>query len=48
MGTGEVVDIDRDTAAYVIKFDNIGTLRKINFKAKLEAESGISEAAARI
>jgi DNA helicase II / ATP-dependent DNA helicase PcrA len=36
MGCGEVVDIDRDKAAYVIKFDGIETLRKINFKAKLE------------
>jgi DNA helicase-2/ATP-dependent DNA helicase PcrA len=36
MGPGGVVDIDRDKAAYVIKFDNIETLRKINFKAKLE------------
>lgn len=38
MGAGEVVDIDRDKAAYVIKFDAIGTVRKINFKVKLEAE----------
>lgn len=38
MGAGAVVDIDRDKAAYVIKFDNLGTVRKINFKAKLEAE----------
>ena len=38
MGAGAVVDIDRDTAAYVIKFDDLGTVRKINFKAKLEAE----------
>jgi DNA helicase-2/ATP-dependent DNA helicase PcrA len=36
MGAGEVVDIDSDKAAYVIKFDSLGTLRKINFKAKLE------------
>ena len=36
MGDGEVVDIDSDNAAYVIKFDDIGTLRKISFKAKLE------------
>lgn len=40
MGAGEVVDIDRDKAAYVIKFDGLGTLRKISFKAKLEAEAG--------
>lgn len=38
MGAGAVVDIDRDKAAYVIKFDDLGTVRKINFKAKLEAE----------
>ncbi len=38
MGPGEVVDIDRDKAAYMIKFDNIETLRKINFKVKLEKD----------
>ncbi len=38
MGAGEVVAIDRDQAAYLIKFDNLGTLRKISFKAKLEAQ----------
>lgn len=43
MGTGEVVDIDSAKAAYVIKFDGIGTLRKINFKAKLEAEDAFNE-----
>jgi hypothetical protein len=36
MGPGKVVDIERDKVAYVIKFDNIETLRKISFKAKLE------------
>jgi DNA helicase-2/ATP-dependent DNA helicase PcrA len=40
MGPGEVVAIDHDQAAYMIKFDNLGTLRKINLKAKLEAEDG--------
>jgi DNA helicase-2/ATP-dependent DNA helicase PcrA len=40
MGAGEVVDIDRDLAAYLIKFDNLGTPRKISFKAKLEPEHG--------
>lgn len=40
MGAGKVVDIDHDNAAYVIEFDDIGTLRKINFKAKLESEAG--------
>jgi DNA helicase-2/ATP-dependent DNA helicase PcrA len=38
MGTGEVVDIDRDQAAYLIKFDDLQTQRKISFKAKLVAE----------
>ena len=38
MGTGEVVDIDRDKSAYMIKFDEIPTPRKISFKANLEAE----------
>lgn len=36
MGAGTVVDIDRDKAAYVIKFDDLGTVRKINFKVKLD------------
>ena len=36
MGAGEVVDIDRDNAAYLIKFDNLSTPRKISFKARLE------------
>jgi len=37
-GTGEVAAIDRDQAAYLIKFDKLETQRKISFKAKLEAE----------
>ena len=37
MGAGEVVDIDRNNTAYLIKFDELETPRKINFKAKLEA-----------
>ncbi|MBP1763360.1 MAG: helicase, superfamily [Firmicutes bacterium] len=37
MGAGEIVDIDHDKAAYLIKFDNIATMRKINFKATIEA-----------
>jgi len=37
MGTGEVVDVDRNNAAYLIKFDDLATQRKISFKAKLEA-----------
>ncbi|MDR3562485.1 MAG: 3'-5' exonuclease [Negativicutes bacterium] len=43
MGAGEVVDVDGDKAAYVIKFDTIETMRKINFKAKLEAASSFNE-----
>ncbi len=39
MGVGEVLDIDRDLAAYLIKFDGLGTPRKISFKVKLEAET---------
>ncbi|HWP96356.1 MAG TPA: hypothetical protein VN426_05860, partial [Syntrophomonadaceae bacterium] len=35
MGAGEVVDIDRDQAVYVIKFDDLETQRKISFKVKL-------------
>lgn len=42
MGTGEVVDIDRDKAAYLIKFDDLETRRKISFKVKLEA-AGVSD-----
>lgn len=38
MGAGKIVDIDNNKAAYVIKFDDIPTLRKISFKAKLVAE----------
>ena len=37
-GTGEVAALDRDQAAYLIKFDKLETQRKISFKAKLEAE----------
>lgn len=37
MGAGEVIDIDRDKAVYLIKFDDLETQRKINFKVKLEA-----------
>lgn len=36
MGTGEVVEIDRDKLAYIIQFDDLPTLRKISFKANLE------------
>lgn len=42
MGAGEVTDIDLDQAAYVVKFDELTTPRRISFKAKLEAEPGSS------
>lgn len=38
LGAGEIVDIDEDKRAYVIKFDDIGTLRQISFKASLAGE----------
>jgi DNA helicase-2/ATP-dependent DNA helicase PcrA len=31
-----VIDIDRDKLAYVIRFDDLPTPRKISFQAKLE------------
>lgn len=37
MGAGEIIDIDRDQAVYVIKFDGLETQRKISFKVKLGA-----------
>ena len=40
MGAGTVVEIDRDKAAYVIRFDGLNTLRSISFKASLERENG--------
>lgn len=43
MGAGKIVDIDNNKAAYVIKFDEIPTLRKISFKAKLEDEDSSKE-----
>lgn len=42
MGAGEVMGINRDKAAYLIKFDNLGTVRSISLKAKLEGENGRS------
>jgi DNA helicase-2/ATP-dependent DNA helicase PcrA len=39
MGAGEIVDIDMEKGAYVIKFDSLGTLRQISFKANLIAEN---------
>lgn len=35
-GTGTVVDVDRDKAAHVVAFDELGTPRSISFRAKLE------------
>lgn len=40
MGAGEVIGINRDKAAYLIKFDNLGTVRNISLRAKIEAENG--------
>jgi len=42
LGAGEVTDIDLDQAAYIIKFDELTTPRRISFRAKLEAEPGSS------
>ena len=36
MGEGEILDINNDKGAYVIKFEDIDTPREISFKAKLE------------
>jgi len=36
MGEGEIMDINTDKGAYVIKFADIDTPREISFKAKLE------------
>ncbi|SHI12426.1 DNA helicase-2 / ATP-dependent DNA helicase PcrA [Sporobacter termitidis DSM 10068] len=36
MGSGEIVDIDRDKNAYLVKFDSIPTPRKISMRARLE------------
>lgn len=38
MGAGEILDIDRDSSAFIIKFDTLPTARKISMKAKLERE----------
>ncbi|SPF46311.1 hypothetical protein SBF1_3540003 [Candidatus Desulfosporosinus infrequens] len=40
MGAGEVIGINRDKAAYLIKFDDLGTARNISLRAKIEAENG--------
>jgi DNA helicase-2/ATP-dependent DNA helicase PcrA len=36
MGEGEILDINKDKGAYVIKCEDIETPREISFKAKLE------------
>ena len=36
MGDGEILDINSEKGAYVIKFADIDTPREISFKAKLE------------
>jgi DNA helicase-2/ATP-dependent DNA helicase PcrA len=38
MGAGEILGIDRGSGAYVVKFDDIPTPRKISMTAKLERE----------
>jgi len=38
MGPGRIVDIDEAGGAYVIQFDELGTTRRISFKAKLVEE----------
>jgi len=38
MGTGQIIDVDRDNAVYLIQFDELKTPRKISFKVKLKAE----------
>jgi DNA helicase-2/ATP-dependent DNA helicase PcrA len=42
MGAGEILDIDRDKGAYVVKFDSIPTARRISMKARLEREALVS------
>ncbi|EGW39041.1 hypothetical protein DOT_3048 [Desulfosporosinus sp. OT] len=40
MGAGEVMGINREKAAYLIKFDGLETVRSISLRAKIEAENG--------
>lgn len=35
-GCGTIIDADMEKAAYIIQFDDIGTLRSISFRVKLE------------
>lgn len=39
MGAGTVVEVNRDHACYLIKFDNLDTQRNLSFKARLAMES---------
>jgi len=41
MGAGEVIGIDKEKAAYLIKFDSLETARNISLRAKIEAESNL-------
>ena len=36
MGNGVIEDIDEERMAYVVKFDELPTTRKINFNANLK------------
>ena len=38
MGSGVIVDIDADKGAYIIKFDDIETVRSMSFRARLVEE----------
>jgi DNA helicase-2/ATP-dependent DNA helicase PcrA len=39
MGAGEILGIDADKCAYLVKFDSLPTARKISMKAKLVPEN---------
>lgn len=39
MGAGTILEVDRDSAAYLIKFDDLDTQRNISFKAKMARET---------
>lgn len=39
MGPGTVLEVDRDQAAYRIKFDDLDTPRNISFKARMATEN---------
>ncbi|MDD6489815.1 MAG: 3'-5' exonuclease [Clostridia bacterium] len=40
LGVGTVLDFDKNKLAYLIKFDDIGTARKISFRVKLNKVEG--------